>query len=434
MKHWTDPRMHAELDQAVEQAALESAQLFDELRAPWPQGAVERDTFGAGEQYAHDLIARQARAMALETRIDFAGNLWITQPGRDRSLRAWVTGSHLDSVPQGGNFDGAAGVVAGLAVLTALRRTGIRPARDIVLAAFRAEEASSWFHGDFSSHIGSRAALGQVDPNELQQARHLRSGRTLFECMRQAHAQPEQIVRGHRSIDPARCHGFLELHIEQGPVLVEHGLPVGLVTAIRGSARARQVRITGQDAHSGAVPHEYRHDAVLAGVELCHCIDQAWERMRQQGHDLVFTVGKMFTDAARHSITKVPGQLDLSIDLRSQEVGVLDEMQELAQETARRIAARRRVQIELGPFNRSAPALMDRQLVTSLQEACQQLDVPALMLPSGAGHDAADFAACGVPSAMVFVRNDRGSHNPDEAMAIEDFAQGARVLGWQLMQ
>jgi N-carbamoyl-L-amino-acid hydrolase len=426
--------MHAELDQAIEQAALESAQLFDELRAPWPQGAVERDTFGAGEQYAHDLIEQQAQAMGLMTRVDFAGNLWITLPGRNRSLAAWVTGSHLDSVPQGGNFDGAAGVVAGLAVLKALQRTGIEPARDIVLAAFRAEEASSWFRGDFSSHLGSRAALGQVDPDELQRARHVRSGRTLFECMQDAKAQPERIELGHRSIELDRCHGFLELHIEQGPVLVERGLPVGLVTAIRGSARARQARITGRDAHSGAVPHEYRHDAVLAGVELCHKVDQAWERMREQGRDLVFTVGKMFTDAARHSITKVPGQLDFSIDLRSQDAAVLDEMQALARETARQVAANRRVQIELGPFNRSAPALMDGPLVASLQEGCEQLGVPALLLPSGAGHDAADFAACGVPTAMVFVRNDLGSHNPHEAMAIEDFAQGTRVLGWQLMQ
>jgi N-carbamoyl-L-amino-acid hydrolase len=427
-------QVDAKLDQAVERAALDSAELFDRLRQPWPLGGVGRDTYGPGEQYAHDLIRQEAQALGLSVETDFAGNLWATLPGRDRSLAAWVTGSHLDSVPEGGNFDGAAGVVAGLAVIKALRSTGKQAARDIMLAAFRAEEASSWFRGDFGSHVGSRAALGLLAPQELQRARHVRSDRTLFECMRDAGAQPEKIALGHRAVNPERCHGFVELHIEQGPVLVERQLPVGVVTAIRGSARARQARVTGEDAHSGAVPHEYRHDAVLAGVELCHRLDRAWEALRLQGRDLVFTVGKMFTDPARHSITKVPGHLEFSIDLRSQDAQVLDEMQALAQESARQIAAARGVHIELGSFNRSAPARMDPALIASLESACKRLGVPALSLPSGAGHDAADFASCGVPSAMVFVRNDQGSHNPKEAMAIEDFAQGARVLAWQLMQ
>lgn len=429
-----DAGMDAPFDRALRGAALASGNLFAQLRAPWPLGGVERDTFGPGEQHAHDLLLSQGRALGLECRVDFAGNLWLTLPGRDRGAPAWVTGSHLDSVPQGGNYDGAAGVVAGLAVLQALRATGQQPVRDIVLAAFRAEEASSWYRGDFASHVGSRAALGMLDPQELHSARHVRTGRTLHECMASTGARPLEIRPGNRSIDPSRCHGFLELHIEQGPVLVERGVPVGVVTGIRGSARAREATIRGQDAHSGAVPHEYRRDAVLAGAEFCHRMDQAWAGVRAEGGDLVFTVGRLFTDSQRHSITKVPGRLDFSVDLRSQDSATLERMVTLARQLAEEIAAARRVQIDLGPFNVSHPAVMDPALVDSLDAACASLEIPAMRLPSGAGHDAQDFAAAGVPTAMIFVRNDHGSHNPEEAMDLDDFAQGTRLLAWKLLQ
>ena len=426
--------MNATLDSAVAQAAFSSEQLFTRLRARWPEGGVARDTFGAGEQYAHDLIHAEGRLLGLQCHTDFAGNLWMTLAGRDRSLPIWITGSHLDSVPQGGNFDGAAGVVAGLTVLKAIRETGTQPLRDIALAAFRAEEASSWYQGDFNSHIGSRAALGMLDPAELHRARHLHDGATLYDRMRQWGAQPEKVVLGHGVIDPRRCHGFLELHIEQGPVLFQRRLPVGVVTAIRGSSRARQARAIGEDSHSGAVPHEYRRDAVLAVVELCHRLDQAWEQLRADQQDLVYTVGKLFTDPDRHSITKVPGRVDFSIDLRSQQSEVLDQMEALARRLAGEIGVRRRVDIELGHFNRSAPAAMNPALIASLEFACSALGVEGARLPCGAGHDAGDFASAGIPTGMIFVRNDRGSHNPEESMAIEDFVEGTRVLAWQLMQ
>jgi len=432
--HAADAGLDASLDRAIRAAARGSAQLFAQLRAPWPLGGVERDTFGPGEQHAHDLLLAQGRALGLQSRIDFAGNLWLTLPGRDRDAPAWVTGSHLDSVPQGGNYDGAAGVVAGLTVMRALCQAQRQPARDIVLAAFRAEEASSWFRGDFRSHVGSRAALGMLDPQELERAHHVRDGRSMHDCMTRAGARPQEIRPGHRSIEPSRCHGFLELHIEQGPVLVERGLPVAVVTGIRGSARAREVTVHGQDAHSGAVPHEYRHDAVLAGAEFCHRMDQAWAGVRAEGGDLVFTVGRLSTDPQRHSITKVPGKLDFSIDLRSQDAAMLERMAALARQLAGEIGSARGVRFELGAFNLSHPAAMDPGLVDSLEAGCALLGIPAMRLPSGAGHDAQDFAAAGVPAAMIFVRNDRGSHNPDEAMDLDDFAHGTRLLAWQLLQ
>lgn len=422
------------LDSAVRDACRCATDLFAALRAPWPEGGVERDTYGPGEQRAHDLLRAQGEALGLDAEVDFAGNLSLTLAGQDRSAPVWMTGSHLDSVPQGGNYDGAAGVVAGLAVLQALRAVDRRPLRDIVLVAFRGEEASSWYQGDFASHIGSRAALGLTDPQELQRARHVRDGATLHERMRAAGLQPQEIRPGQRSIDPRRCRGFIELHIEQGPVLVREDLPVGVVTGIRGSARARDATCLGQDAHSGAVPHAYRHDAVLAGVEFCARMDEGWTRAREAGQDLVFTVGRLFTDARSHSITKVPGRLNFSLDLRSEQAATLEQMVALARGLAAEIGTRRGVRIELGAFNMTAPAVMDAALVASLEAGCGELGVPSMRLPSGAGHDAQELAAAGVPSAMIFVRNDRGSHNPDEAMDMADFTEATRLLAWQLVR
>ena len=433
MRH-SAPVPDAEFDAAVRATCRASADLFARLRAPWPQGGVERDTYGPGEQHAHDLLRKEGEALGLETRVDFAGNLWLTLAGRDRSAPAWIAGSHLDSVPQGGNYDGAAGVVAGLAVLQALRALDQRPARNIVLAAFRGEEASSWYQGDFASHIGSRAALGLADPQELQRARHLRDGATLYERMRAAGLQPDRIRPGQSAIDPARCRGFVELHIEQGPVLVRRGVPVGVVTGIRGSARARDAACLGEDAHSGAVPHEFRHDAVLAVVEFCRRMDEEWAAARAAGQDLVFTVGRLFTDARTHSITKVPGRVNFSLDLRSEDAGVLQRMARLARKYADAIGAARGVRIELGAINVTAPAVMDPRLVAGLASGCTALGLPAEKLASGAGHDAQEFAAAGVPTAMIFVRNDHGSHNPQEAMDMEDFTDATRLLAWQLAQ
>jgi N-carbamoyl-L-amino-acid hydrolase len=140
----------------------------------------------------------------------------------------------------------------------------------------------------------------------------------------------------------------------------------------------------------------------------------------------------MFTDARRHSITKVPGQVNFSIDLRSQESATLEYMIALARRLAVEIGERRGVRIELGQINVAPPAVMDSTLVDSLDAGCSALGLMAMRLASGAGHDAQEFAAAGVPTAMIFVRNDHGSHNPREAMDMNDFTDATRLLAWQL--
>ena len=432
MKDQSHPDVN-QLAAAVDAAMPLAERLFSDLRANTAaEEGVSRESYGPGEQYAHDLLTEAARALQLEIAVDFAGNLHMTLPGRDRSTPGWITGSHLDSVPQGGNFDGAAGVVAGITALAAFRQSGYVPPSDVSVVGIRAEEASSWYRGDHGGHLGSRAVLGQLAPGELDAAINLRTNRTMADHMREAGFDPAAGCDESRLLRKQKYKSYLELHIEQGPVLENRGLPVGIVTGIRGSARARNARCIGVYTHSGAVPHEYRSDAVLATAELCHRIDRRWEDVRRGGGDLVFTVGQLFTDPQAHSITKVPGETRFTLEFRSQDMATLEDMVSCAGELAREIGERRRVKFELGNFNMSAPAIMDAAIQRRLAEGADALKIPNMHIPSGAGHDAQDFALAGFPCGMIFVRNAHGSHNPREAMAMEDFALGTRLLAWAL--
>ncbi|PTM39941.1 hydantoinase/carbamoylase family amidase [Bosea sp. 124] len=417
------------LDVAVIAREAFAASVFETLRADSADGrGVTRTSYMAGEQRAHDRIAALARDLGLAVSVDAAGNLAARFAGGRPDLPAWIVGSHLDSVHIGGNFDGAAGVIAGLTVIAAMIDAGIRPERDIVLMAFRAEESSTWFVGCHGGHLGSRAALGLLWEGELDSAIHVATGRPLRAMMSEAGFDPARIEAGPPILSPADYAGYVELHIEQGPILEHRAIPVGIVTGIRGAYRARNARALGAWSHSGAVPHEYRQDAVFAMADLVMALDGEWARRRAGGEDLVVTVGKFATEADRHSLTKVPGQVDFALDIRSQSRATLDGMEAFLRDQARRIEAQRGVVFTLDPFDRSMPSLMAPELVSALQAGAEGLGIPVLTMASGGGHDAQDFADAGIPAAMIFVRNDKGSHNPDEAMEIADFMQATRVL------
>jgi N-carbamoyl-L-amino-acid hydrolase len=393
---------------------------------------VSREPWGRGEQLALDALARVAAALDVEQRVDPFGNLYLTLPGADRAAPAWLVGSHADSVPAGGNYDGFAGIVAGITALAAFRRVGVTPPCDVTVMAIRGEEVSAWYGGQHDGHIGSRAAVGLLPPAELDSAVNSRSGRTLRSHMREAGADPAAVGRGAPYLAPGNFRGYLELHIEQGPVLEARGIPVGVVSAIRGAMRGRSCRCIGAYTHSGAVPHELRSDAVMAAVELVHELDAEWSRVREAGGDLVVTVGRFFTDARQHALTKVPGEVEFSLDFRSQDAPTLDSMRALTERLAGEIGRRRRVRFEFAPFSLMRPAAMDAVFRERLLAGARELGIEALEMPSGAGHDAQDFAHAGFRAGMIFVRNSHGSHNPEEAMDIADFALGTRLLAWVL--
>ena len=412
-KHSLMSRLHqAELDLA--------AGLFEALSQKTRRGrGIVRDSYGDGEQAAHDLIRETAGDLGLELSVDAIGNMTMTLPGRDRRAPRILMGSHLDSVPQGGNYDGAAGVVAGLCVLAALRRRGVVPDCDVAVMAIRAEE-SAWFDVPY---LGSAGAFGLLDP-ECLSVRRSDNGVTLEATLLERGFDPEAIRRQQRQIDPAGIRAFLELHIEQGPTLISRGLPAAVVTGIRGCRRFRNARCVGEYAHSGAVDRRYRRDAVAATVAFLHHMEEVWLQQEAAGADLVLTAGELYTDSRFHGPSKIAGETRFVLDLRSASDATMAAVAAEARRAAARIGAAYRVDIELGETSDSPPADMDAGMRARLLSL---LEIP-FEIASGAGHDAVVFAKMGIPAAMVFVRNAHGSHNPDEAMALEDFAVGTGCL------
>ncbi|MEM6563842.1 MAG: M28 family peptidase [Pseudomonadota bacterium] len=238
---------------------MRAKKLFAELGeiSADPPG-VTRASFGPIEDAAHAMIQREAEAIGLEHRTDAIGNLYVTVPGRDRSAPILMTGSHLDSVPHGGNYDGAAGVLAGLYMLEEIAAGPCLPC-DLVLMVIRAEEMI-WFP---EHYLGSRAAFGLLPRETPDRLRRSDTGRTLGDHMTEAGFNPQAIRQSTAQLDPARLRAFVEVHIEQGPVLVDTGLPIGIVTGIRGNIRYRFASIVGETTHAGGVPRTSRRDAVM---------------------------------------------------------------------------------------------------------------------------------------------------------------------------
>ncbi|CDX51666.1 Amidase, hydantoinase/carbamoylase family protein [Mesorhizobium plurifarium] len=384
---------------------------------------ITRVAYGPGERFAHDLVRNEGEKLGAGARVDAAGNLYLTLRGRNPDLPAIVIGSHLDSVAHGGNFDGAAGVVAGLAVMAELVEQGTRLPRDLIVLATRAEEAV-WFP---LSYPGSQAALGLLDPQALE-ARRSDSGRTLADHMREEGFDPDAVRRGVPGIDAERIAAFVEVHIEQGPRLLAAGAPVGIVTGIAGGFRYVDAKCLGAYAHSGAEPRFARHDAVLGFADLVAALETEWDALERDGDEATITFGRVQSDPTQHGGSRVLGELGFTLDVRSAEAAVLERVEARLRAALAEVGGKRGVTFEPGPCFTWEPATMSPALIGRLDRAATELQMRAPHVPSGAGHDAATFAGAGIPTAMLFVRNENGSHNPHEAMEIADLDQAIRLL------
>ena len=351
---------------------------------------VTRQGYGDTETAVVSYLRSIGEKLGMEITEDAAGNVWMRLPGRDRALPAIVSGSHADSVPEGGNYDGLAGIVAALTVAWWMRRTGFTPARDYVVAIIRCEESS--FFG--KAYVGSLAFTGQLTAADT--ALKHRSGKTtLGECMASCGYDVSAITAGKPLIDLSGIAAFLELHIEQGPTLDSSETHrVGVVTGIRGNVRHKLVRCLGETAHSGAVDKQYRHDAVMATAELLSRMDKHWDAWLEKGEDLVFTVGVLRTSDTA-AISVIPGEVSFTTDMRSLSLETAQRFHDLLVKEAEAIAAERGVRFEF--------------------------DKPLTTRPAG------------VPVAMIFVANQNGSHNPHETMKIEDFMTGSLLL-WHTVE
>lgn len=390
---------------------------------------ISRPAYSETETATLAYLEAFARDQGLAVAYDAGRNAVFSLPEDEGAGRYVLVGSHVDTVPHGGNYDGLAGVVAGLLCLVRARREGKRFARPVKVLAMRGEE-SAWFG---PCYIASKALLGNLDGAE-RQAVHRLDGQTLDAHMEAVGVDMKRVRRGEPLIDAASLLAYIELHIEQGPLLVGKKLPAAVVVGIRGNFRHRRILCVGEAGHSGAVPRAFRRDPVLAMADLLTRLDESWLTILQKGDDMVMTSGMVGTDGEKHALTRIPDSVGFSLDVRSSSARVLDDMHELLRDEMRTVERERKVRFRLDEELRTEPALCDPAVTDCLVAAMEQAGQEPFTMASGGGHDAAVFANAGIPTGMVFVRNRNGSHNPAEAMEIADLLAGTDIVYNALQQ
>jgi len=400
-----------------------AAQIFKQIREATDDGVgVTRESYGRGETIALNLLADFATQQGLLCRFDQGANLIIMLPEEPVGKHI-IIGSHLDSVPQGGNFDGLAGVVAGILILLHIKELPTSQQKPVRVLALRGEE-SAWFG---KAYMGSLALLGKLTSEDLNlKARD--TGQPLREALTALNISIDKIERGEPLIELANVEAYLELHIEQGPIMVARQWPIAPVSGIRGNIRHNRILCKGETGHSGAVPRWMRKDAVLACAELLSHLDEHWRVLQQMGMDLVMTCGIFSTNSASHALSVIPGEVQFSFEVRSQDQATLEQFYQLMKSECQDISRSRGVEFVFDRKLYTAPALMSEDWLDKIAMACKLLGVTTEIVASGAGHDAAVFANAGIPSGMIFIRNEHGSHNPHEAMDLKDFFLGVQAL------
>ncbi|UVF19421.1 allantoate amidohydrolase [Microvirga terrae] len=376
-------------------------------------GRLTRLYLSDAHRRAADATLRLMREAGLNAHIDALGSVIGRIEGTDPQAPALLVGSHIDSVVDAGRYDGNLGVVLGIAVVEALRQQGIAPACPIEVVAFGDEE-----NVRFPSNLSTSQALaGRFNPAWLDGRD--RDGTTFREALIRFGGDPDGIAALAR--DPARYRGYLEVHIEQGPLLEAKDLPVGIVSAINGITRAR-CSVIGEAGHAGTVPMTMRRDALAAVAEMIGIVERAGSTRT----DTVATVG--VAQVQPGAINVIPARVDFTLDARSPDDAVRLAMVEDIITECQAAAQRRGVTFAIEPFMESPATPMDKDLAGKFEEAMRSLGIEPLHLSSGAGHDAVAMAGL-CPSAMLFVRCKGGiSHNPAESITIEDADVAARVL------
>lgn len=357
---------------------------------------------------AGEVVARWMEDAGMTTRRDAVGNVIGRHGGGERPL---VLGSHLDTVPNAGTFDGPLGIVAAIAVVERLAAGGPQPSCPVEVVAFADEEGTRFG----TSYLGSAAYVGAFEPAWLDHVDG--EGITLRDAIRALGGEPESALEA----SAPGLSGYLEIHIEQGPVLEREGLPVGVVTAIAGQTRARIV-LTGEAGHAGTLPMDARHDALAAAAEAVLAV----ERHGRAEPGLVATVGALALSPNVANV--VAGEVRMLLDMRHADDGVRRRAAEEVRADVEGIAAARGVDATWTTRYDTPAAVLDATLRGRLADALQMQGIPVRDLVSGAGHDAVVLSRI-CPAAMLFVRCAGGiSHDPRESVSEQDVAVALDVL------
>ena len=375
-----------------------------------PEGGVSRVAFSDADIAGREYIASLMRAAGLTVRVDAAGNLIGRREGTDTRLAPIVLGSHTDSVPGGGNYDGPVGVIGAIEAIELMNAQRLKTRHPIEVVSFVDEEGGT---------VGSRGMIGELDEGALNEQSH--SGFTAREGIRRLGGNPEQLAGA------ARKHGdiaaYLELHIEQGAILEESNLDIGVVEGIVG-IRWWDVTIDGIANHAGTTPMNRRRDALLSAAELALAVNRIANEMPGRQ---VATVGRI--QALPGAPNVIPGKVRMSLEIRDLDSAKMQQVFDQVEAEAKRIASQRNTPISFDELDVAIkPAPTDPRVRDLIAKAAQSLGLKYQRMPSGAGHDAQHIARI-APAGMIFVPSVGGiSHSPKEYTSPEDMANGVNVL------
>lgn len=402
------------LDAATLHRQIELLAAVSEAPAP----VVTRVLFSEADLAARRLVEGWCREAGLTLRTDAVGNIFARWEGVDPALPPVATGSHIDAIPNAGRYDGTVGVLGGLAALRDLRRAGFRPRRSVELIVFTAEEPTRFGLGC----LGSRLLGGALDPVAAD-ALTDPDGRTLADWRAAAGCTGD--LAGTR-LEPGHYAAFVELHIEQGPLLEREGLDLGVVEKIAAPAALR-VRLTGEGGHAGAVLMPDRHDALLAGAEIALAVERAAKT--SPSPDAVGTTGVFRVGPG--AINSVPAWAELEIDLRDTDLAAREAARAEIERAVAEVCGRRGVRFQLETINADPPAICDPGIVAQIMsqnEGISRRRRSRRRLTSRAYHDTL-FMARVCPVSMIFIPCRGGvSHRPDEYSSPEAIEAGTETL------
>lgn len=376
-------------------------------------GGVTRLSFTEEERAAKSLVGSYMEEAGLSVHEDSAGNLFGRREGSDPGAPVVLVGSHVDSVYNGGNFDGPLGVLAGVEVLRTMNERGVQARHPVEVVAFTDEEGARFSFG----MIGSRALSGTLASEDL----HHKDGQdiSVAEAMKSSGLDPDAVGAAARS--PGAVKAYVELHIEQGKVLEGENLQVGIVTGIAGPLWLR-FKLEGEAGHAGTTPMGHRRDALAAAAHVMGSI----EAEASETGTTVGTVGQLSLSPG--GINIIPGRVEFTVDLRDIDERVRDEVEECIVREARRTCEERGVGLDVDTLQRVAPVPCSDLVQNAAKAACEERGLSPDPLAIGAGHDGMHFKDLW-PMGMVFVRSKDGiSHNPDEWSSQQDCVAGANVL------
>jgi ureidoglycolate amidohydrolase len=400
-----------DVDQDRLLSEIEALATISEAEPP----VVTRIVFTSSDMKARAWLKTRCEDAGLKLRQDAIGNTFARWNGSNPAAPVVGTGSHIDAIPNAGKYDGVVGVLGGLEAIRALQRSGFRPLHSIELLIFTAEEPTRFGIGC----LGSRLLSGTLSPDAARKLTD-KAGATVEEVRREA-GMPGELEQ--LTLPNGYYKAFVELHIEQGPLLERQKIPLGVVTQIAAPASFR-VSLEGAGGHAGGVPMPDRHDALCAAAELILAIETA---ARTSGAvDTVATVG--ICEVFPGAVNSIPSRVHVSVDIRDTDLQRRDAVIVSMEQTSRAISARRQVSIHTDLLNADAPANCDPAIIEALSASCRKHEFNFLPMVSRAYHDSL-FMSRISPVAMLFIPCRNGySHRPDEYAAPDDIARGVLVL------